>query len=96
MFSDSEIATNYRQGETKVRYLVQCGISQFIKNLLVKDFSNFLFSFKFDETTTSKVQKEYDAYVKYLLKTIKIMIVIVLWVHTVDCYVLEIVQIKTL
>ena len=64
MFSDSEIATNYRQGETKVRYLVQCGISQFIKNLLVKDFSNFLFSFKFDETTTSKVQKEYDAYVK--------------------------------
>ena len=44
MFSDSEKATNYRQGETKVRYHVQFGISQFIKNLLVKDFSNFLFS----------------------------------------------------
>ena len=78
MFSDSEIAKNYKQGETKVRYNVQFGISKFISNLLVKDSSNFLFRFKFYETSTSKVQKEYDAYVKYLLKSIKIMIVTVL------------------
>ena len=55
MFPDSEIAKNYRQGEAKVRYNIQFGIAPYIKDLLVKDFSDCSFSFKFDETTTSKV-----------------------------------------
>ena len=68
MFPDSEIAKNYRQGEKKVRYNSQFDIAPFIKDLLVKDFSDHPFSFKFDETTTSKVQKQYDAYFQYWSK----------------------------
>ena len=68
MFPDSEIARNYRQGETKVRYKIQFGLAPYIKDLLVKDFSDYPFSFKFDETITSKVQKQHDAYVQYWSK----------------------------
>ena len=39
-----------------------------LKDLLVKDFSDCPFSFKFDETTTSKVQKQYNVYVQYWSK----------------------------
>ena len=38
MSPESEIAKNYRQGETKVRYHIQFGIASYIKDLLVKDF----------------------------------------------------------
>ena len=55
MFPDSEIASNYRQGETKFRYNIQFGIGLYIKDSHVKDFSDCPFSFKFDETITSKV-----------------------------------------
>ena len=68
MFPDSEIAKNYRQGETKVRYSIQFGIALYIKHLLVKCFSDCPFSLKFDETTTIKVLKQYSAYVQYWSK----------------------------
>ena len=68
MSPDSEIAKNYIQGGTKVSYNIQFGIAPYIKDLLVKDFSDCPFSFKFDETTTSKVQKQYKAYVQYWSK----------------------------
>ena len=55
MFPDSEIASNYRQGETKFRYNIQFGIGLYIKDSHVKGFSDCPFSFKFDETITSKV-----------------------------------------
>lgn len=68
MFPDSEIARNYQQGETKIRYSIQYGIAPYVKDLLVTDFSGTPFSFKFDETTTSQVKKQYDAYVQYWSK----------------------------
>ena len=68
MFPDSEIAKNYRQGETKVRYNIQFGIAPFIKDLLLKGFSDCPFSLKFDETATHKVLKQYNAYVQYWSK----------------------------
>ena len=68
MFPDSEIAKNYRQGETKVRYNIQFGIAPYIKDLLLKGFSDCPFSLKFDETATHKVLKQYNAYVQYWSK----------------------------
>ena len=68
MFPDSKIAKHYRQGKTKVRYNTQFDIVSYIKDLLVKDFSDCPFNFKFDETTMSKVQKRYNAYVQYWSK----------------------------
>ena len=68
MFPDSEIAKNYRQGETKVRCNIQFGIVPYIKDLLVKGFSDCPFSLKFDETATHKVLKQYNAYVQYWSK----------------------------
>ena len=64
MFPDSEIAKNYRQGETKVRYSIQFGIALYIKDLLMKGFSDCPFSLKFDETTTHKVLTQCNAYVQ--------------------------------
>ena len=68
MFPDSEIAKNYQQGETKVKYNLQYGIAPFVKQSLINDFSDTPFSFKFDETTTLKIQKQYDGYVQYWSK----------------------------
>ena len=59
MFPDSDIAENYHQIIAKIRYNIQFGITPFIKECLLYDVSNVPFSFKFDETTTSKVDKKY-------------------------------------
>ena len=66
MFPDSEIAKKYSQEETKTKYVVQFGIAPYVKSEIVKDFAGSPFSFKFDETTTSKVQKQYDGYITYI------------------------------
>ena len=59
----SEIAKSYRQGETKVKYCLQYGIVLHFKDPMVKDLADSLF--KFDETTTSQVKKQYDAHVQF-------------------------------
>ena len=65
MFPDSAIAKSYKQGETKVKYCLQYGIAPHLKVLIVKDLANAPFTFKFDETTTSQVKKQYDAHVQF-------------------------------
>ena len=43
-------------------------IASYVKESLLCDVANVLFSFKFDETTTSKVQNQYDAYAQHYSK----------------------------
>ena len=61
-FPDSEVARNYQEGATKIKYSIQFGIAPYVNESLLCDVANVPFSFKFDETTTSKVQMQYDAY----------------------------------
>ena len=65
MFPDSNIAKAYSQGETKVKYYIQFGIAPYFKDELVKDIKGAGFCFKFDETKTSQVKKQYDGYITY-------------------------------
>ena len=69
MFPDSNIAKQFDQQETKAKYTKQFGIAQYVKEELILDVSNKPFSFKFDETTTSQIEKQYDAYVTYFSYT---------------------------
>ena len=57
MFPDSQIASKYQMGETKMKYLLQFGIAPYMKSSIMKDIASAPFSFKFDETTTSQVKK---------------------------------------
>lgn len=65
MFPDSEIANDYKMSQTKCKYLIQFGIYPWIMEEMLKDLKGKPFSYKFDETTTSQVKKQYDAYVQY-------------------------------
>lgn len=65
MFPDSTIAKNYHQSRTKVNYVIKHGISPFVKDHYLKDFKGSPFVFKFDETTTRQVKKQYDGYIQY-------------------------------
>lgn len=65
MFTDSKIAANYNMCETKAKYVVQFGIAPYVQNVLVTDMKNQAFTFKFDETTTNQVKKQYDGYIQY-------------------------------
>lgn len=65
MFPDSQIARTYRQSETKLKYNIQYGIAPFIRKQLIYDINKCPFTFKFDETTTSQVKKQYDGYLQY-------------------------------
>ena len=66
MFPDSNIGKKYCQGETKTKYTIQFGIAPHVKSKLLEDFAGSPFSFKFDETTTSQVKKQYDGYITYM------------------------------
>ena len=70
MFPDSDIAKAYQEGETKMKYSLQYqyGIAPYIKENLIYGISNTPFSFKFDETTTSQVKKQYNVYAQYWSK----------------------------
>ena len=57
MFPGSEIARTDEQSETKVKYSIQCGITDSVVNTLMKDFSKTPFIFKFYETITSQIKK---------------------------------------
>ena len=48
----------YRQGKTNVRYNIQYGIALHVKQMLIY-VKNIPFTFKFDESTTSQVKKQY-------------------------------------
>ena len=68
MFPDSKITASFSQEETKVKYNIQYGIAPCIKESLIKDLCNCPLTFKFDETATKQVRKQYDGYVQYFSK----------------------------
>ena len=61
-----EVAANFLLQETKMKYTIQFGITPYVKDQLVQEISNKPFVFKFDETTTSQVKKQYNAYITYM------------------------------
>jgi len=67
-FPDSTIAKGYKQGKSKITYVVQHGIVPYIADLLQQNIATKPFSFKLDETTTSQIKKQYDAYLIYYTK----------------------------
>ena len=69
MFPNDPIAKKYKTGETKIKYLIQFGIAPYTKSSLLKDGDGRPFVFKFDETTTSQVKKQYDGYGTFFFKT---------------------------
>ena len=68
MFPDAQTAKHFKQGETKTKYTIQYGIYPYFKDLLLEDLKNTAFTFKFDESTTQQVKKQYDGYVQYWSK----------------------------
>ena len=69
MFPDSKIAQGYKQNETKMAYVIKYGLSPYFRESLKSDFHAKAFCFKFDETTTSQVKKQYDGFVQYWSKS---------------------------
>ena len=67
-FHDSDIAKNYAMGETKLKYLIGYGIYPYLKECMLEELKGMPFSFRFDETTTSQVKKQYDGYITYYSK----------------------------
>lgn len=65
MFSDSTIAKSFQQKNKKLKYMIQFGIVPYLKELTLKELVDLPFSFRFDESKTSKIKKQYDAYATY-------------------------------
>ena len=65
LFPDSKIAESYKQGETKIKYLIEYGIAPYFRKNMLNDFRSQPFTFKFDESTTSQIKKQYDGYVQF-------------------------------
>ena len=74
MFPYPNIAKPFNQQETKAKYTVQFRIAQYVKEKLILDVSNKPLSFKFDETTTSQIKNQYDAYVTYFSYTNQVIV----------------------
>ena len=65
MFPDSIIAKSYGMAKTKVKYTIELGIAPYLKEKLINMLPGVPFTFKFDETTTCQVKKQYDAYIQF-------------------------------
>lgn len=65
MFHDSKIAVNFRMSYTKCQYVTEFALKPYILEMLCEDFRETPFTFKFDETTTAQIKKQYDGYVQY-------------------------------
>ena len=65
---DCNITKNYKMEETKAKYFIQFGIYLHLHSMLPEDMKNISFTFRFDETTTSQIKKQYDGYVTFYSK----------------------------
>ena len=65
MFPDPKIAEQYSQSETKMKYVIQFGLSSYFQDVFKSDLKGKPFSFKFDESTTSQTKKQYDGFVQF-------------------------------
>ena len=68
MFPDSAIANSYKQKSDKVKYMLQFGVAPLMESFILNELKGLPFSFRFDETTTFQVKKQYDAYATYKSK----------------------------
>ena len=57
MSQDLQIAAKYSQEETKSKYVVQFGLTPFVKDKLITDAQKTQYSFKFNKTMTSPSEK---------------------------------------
>lgn len=64
----TQVAVSFSQGKIKVKCIIQFGIPPHVKQILIYDINNKPFTFKFDETTSSQVKKQDDAYIQFYLK----------------------------
>ena len=46
----------------QMKYMMQFGIAPVIRVIILDDLKGKPFSFRFDETTTSQIKKQYDGY----------------------------------
>ena len=67
-FPDSQIAAKYSQEETKSKYVVQLDLAPFVEDQLITDVQKTPYSFKFDESATSQMKKQYDGYFSFFSK----------------------------
>ena len=84
IFPDSQIAKRFHQAETKTKYMIQFEVAPYVRKQVIEDFPGQPFTFKFDETTTSQIKKQYDGYVQFwsLSKNmISNMIMIIVYQH---------------
>ena len=65
IFPRHPAAEKYSCSSTKSAYLVRYGISEILKSEQIQDIKDVPYTFKFDETTTSQVLKQYDGYLCY-------------------------------
>ena len=65
----------------KMKSNIQFGIAPYVTEILIEHVKGQSFSFKFDDTTTSQVEKYYDTYVQYYTKVLKLILP-----HTVSLY----------
>ena len=64
-FPDSKIAAGYSMHTDKTRYIIVYGTAPFVKDFIIHDAKGKCFTYKFDETTTSKVENQYDGYITH-------------------------------
>ena len=65
MLPDHPAAGKYRCSSTKSAYLLWHGISEVLEAEQIQNIKDVPYAFKFDETTTSQVFKQYDVYLCY-------------------------------
>ena len=68
MFPDSSIAQSFTSSASKMAYKVKYGLVEYFREQVQLDLVGVRYTFKFVETTTSQVKKQYDAYVTYWSK----------------------------
>ena len=65
MLPDSSSVNSYKQKSDELKYMLQFGVAPFMRSAILNELKGLPFSFRFDETTTSEVQKQYEAYATY-------------------------------
>ena len=59
----------------KIKYSIQFGLAPYFMQSFQDDFLGRAFSFKFDETMTSQVKKQYDGFIQYWLNSMKFIVI---------------------
>ena len=63
MFPDPSVAQSFTSSASKVAYIIKYGLAEYFKKQMQLDLEGVPYTYKFDETTTFQVKKQYVAYV---------------------------------